>query len=170
MSPCPRKHLANIVFIDQKTFSLVNSDTFSFQVFVLSYVAKVSFDEVREWLGCRNQTISTLKAQIVVLEREAKEKDLMISSQDGDFHDLRERNEQLAENMSLLQIQKEEAEERHYAKLEEVAEKAKMASAIWFKENTLKRNPEVAASLEWFEAGDDESSDSSDSESDGGQT
>ena len=64
------------------------------------------------------------------------------------------------------------AEERHCAKLKEVAEKAKMAGAIWFKEKTLKWHPEVATTHEWFEVvDDDESSDSSRGESDDdGQT
>ena len=60
------------------------------------------------------------------------------------------------------------AEERHGAKLEEVIEKAKMAGALWFKKNTLRRHPEVVPYHEWFEDGDgDESSGSSGRDSDG---
>ena len=61
-------------------------------MFALGYVAKVTFDGIRERLGHRNQTISTLKIRITVIEKEAKEKDSTISSQDSDLHDSRERN------------------------------------------------------------------------------
>ena len=43
-----------------------------------------------------------------------------------------------------------------------------MAGALWLKENTLRRHPEVALYHEWFEDGDDdEGSDNSNSDSDG---
>ena len=43
-----------------------------------------------------------------------------------------------------------------------------MDGALWFKENTLRRHPEVAPYHKWFEDGnDDEGSDNSDSDSDG---
>ena len=96
----------------------------------MSYIAKAAFDRIHERLGHRNQTISTLKTQIADLEKEVKEKDLTISSQDSDLHNLRERNNQLAENINVLQIREEAVEERHRAKLEKVAEKAKMVGAI----------------------------------------
>ena len=51
-------------------------------MFTLSYVAKAAFDGIRECLGCRYQTISDLKVRNAVLEDEANEKDLRISSQD----------------------------------------------------------------------------------------
>ena len=106
------------------------------------------------------------------MEKETKEKDSTISSLENELHILRERNTQLAENNNLLQIREETAEERHRATLEEVLGKAKMAGALWFKDNTLKRHPEAASCHEWFEVGDgDEGSGSSDSEIDGdGQT
>ena len=92
----------------------------------------------------------------------------MISSQESELHDLRERNKQLAEDKHLLQIREEAAEERHRAKLEEVIEKAKMARALWFKENTLRRHPKVAPYHEWFgDRDDDEGFDNSDSDSKG---
>ena len=123
-------------------------------------------------MGRRNQTISDLKAQKAVLEKEIKEKDLTISSLETDLQALRERNAQLAENNNLLQIREEAAGERHRAMLEEVVGKAKMAGALWFKDNTLKRHPEAASCHEWFEAGDgDEGAGSSDSGTDDdGQT
>ena len=74
---------------------------FFFQMFALSYITKASFDGIRERLGRRNQTISDLKAQYAVLE---KEKDSTISSQETELHDLREKNKQLAKNNHLLQI------------------------------------------------------------------
>ncbi len=135
-------------------------------MFALSYVTKAAFDGIRERLGRRNQTISDLKAQYTALENE---KDLTISSQESELHDLRERNKQLAEANHLLQTREDAAEERHRAKLEEVVSKAKMAGALWFKENTIKRHPEMASCHEWFEdGGSDEDSDSSDSGSDDG--
>ena len=101
------------------------------------------------------------------MEGEVKEKDSTISSLESELHNLRERNTQLAKNKNFLIIREEAAEERHRAKLEEVFGKAKMAGALWFKDNTLKRHPEAALCHEWFEAEDDnEGSDSSDSESD----
>ena len=123
-------------------------------------------------MGRRNQTISDLKAHKAVLEKEIKEKDSTISSLETDLQALRERNAQLAENNNLLQIREEAAGERHRAMLEEVVGKAKMAGALWFKDNTLKRHPEAASCHEWFEAGDgDEGSGSSDSGTDDdGQT
>ena len=132
-------------------------------MFALSYVTKATFDGIRERLGRRNQTISDLKAQYAALE---KEKDLTISSQEGELHDLRERNKQLAEDKHLLQIREEGVEERHRAKLDEVVGKAKMAGALWFKENTFRRHPEVASYHEWFKDGDDD--EGSNSDSDGG--
>ena len=96
-------------------------------MFALSYVTKDAFDGIRERLGHHNQTIFDLKAQYAFLE---KEKDSMISSQESELHDLSERNKQLAENNHLLQIREEAVEERHYAKLEEVIKKAKMAGAL----------------------------------------
>ena len=106
-----------------------------------------------------------MKAQYAALE---KEKDSTIYSQESELHDLRERNKQLAEDKHLLQIREEAAEERHCAKLEEVIWKATMDGALWFKENTLRRHPEVAPYHRWFEDGeDDEGSDNSDSDSDG---
>ena len=56
--------------------------------------------------------------------------------------------------------------------LGEVVGKAKMAGALWFKDNTLKRHHEAALCHEWFEARDgDEGLGSSDSETgDDGQT
>ena len=83
-----------------------------------------------------------------------------------ELHDLRRRNEQLAGDIDLLQIREDVMEERNHAKIEEVVGKAKIARAIWFKENTIKRHPNVVPSLEWSGTKyDDESSDSSDSES-----
>ncbi|GGM27595.1 hypothetical protein GCM10010129_84580 [Streptomyces fumigatiscleroticus] len=113
-----------------------------------------------------------MKAQNAVLEKETKEKDSTISSLESELQVLREWNTQLAENNNLLQIREEAAGERHRAMLEEVVGKAKMAGALWFKDNTLKRHPETTSCYEWFEAGDgDESSGSSDSETDDdGQT
>ena len=96
-------------------------------------------------MGRRNQTISDLKAQNAVLEKETKEKDSTISSLESELQVLRERNTQLAENNNLLQIRKEAAGERHRAALEEVVGKARMAGALWFKDNTLKRHPEAAS-------------------------
>ena len=81
-------------------------------------------------MGRRNQTISDLKAQYAVLEKETKEKDSTISSLENDLQALRERNAQLAENNNLLQIREEVVEERHRAMLEEVVGKAKMAGAL----------------------------------------
>ena len=58
------------------------------------------------------------------------------------------------------------AEEVHHAKTEEIIKKAKIAGALWFRENTIKRYPDVGPSLEWFGIeDDDESSNSSNSES-----
>ena len=81
-------------------------------------------------MGRRNQTISDLKAQYAVLEKETKEKDSTISSLESELQVLRERNTQLAENNNLLQIREEAAGERHRAMLEEVVGKAKMARAL----------------------------------------
>ena len=81
-------------------------------------------------MGRRNQTISDLKAQKAVLEKEIKEKDSTISSLENDLQALRERNAQLAENNNLLQIREEAAGERHRVMLEEVVGKAKMAGAL----------------------------------------
>ena len=99
-------------------------------MFALSYVTKATFDRIRERLGRRNQTISDLKAQYAVLEKETKEKDSTISSLENELHVLRERNTQLAENNNLLQISEEVAGEKHRAMLEEVVGKVKMARAL----------------------------------------
>ena len=81
---------------------------------------------------------------------------------------MRGRNEQLVGDINLLQTREDAVEKRHHARIEEVVGKAKMARAIWLKENTLRRHPDATPSLEWFGSKDvDESSDSSDSESDG---
>ena len=80
---------------------------------------------------------------------------------------MRGRNEKLARDIDLLQTREDVTEEKHCARFEEVIGKAKMAGAIWFKENTLRRHLDVAPSLEWFRAkNNDERSNSSDSESD----
>ena len=75
-------------------------------MFPLSYVTKVAFDGIREWLGHCNQTISDLKAQYAVLQKETKEKDSTISSLESELQVLRERNTQLAENNNLFKLEK----------------------------------------------------------------
>ena len=104
---------------------------FSIQMFALSYVTKTTFDGISERLRRHNQTISDLKVQNAILEKETKEKDSKISSLESELYDERERNTQLAENNNLLLIREEAAEERHRTKLEEVVGKAKMAGALW---------------------------------------
>ena len=89
-------------------WSFLNTLFFFFRVFALSYVTKVAFDGIRERLGCCNQSISALKARILVLEEVVKEKDKKISSQDetmsslsNEVYDLRGRNEWFAEYVDL---------------------------------------------------------------------
>ena len=104
------------------------------------------------------------------MEGGVKEKDEKISSQDetisslnNEVHDLRGRNNRLAEDVDLFQTRADRVEEEHRAKIEEIGKKAKIAGALWFRENTIKRYPDLAPSLEWFRnENNDESSDSSD--------
>ena len=56
----------------------------------------------------------------------------------------------------------------HHAKTEEIVRKAKIAGALWFTENTIKRYPNVVPYLEWFGTkDDDERTESSNCEFDG---
>lgn len=58
-------------------------------------------------------------------------------------------------------------EERNHAEVEEMARRAKIAGAVWFRESTIRRNPDATPSLEWFGTeDDDESSDNLDDRSD----
>ena len=141
-------------------------------MYTLSYVTSLAlaFNGVTDRLKHRKSTVVDLKAQVLSLVDRAKVKDEAISSladdvleRDDTIFELRERNGKLASDVDFIQnkiekIEENEAQatEERCVQNEEAKKKARIAGAFWFKDNTLKRHPEAAQFLKWFESSDKE--------------